>query len=125
MLQSNGGIYCIMPRRGTEEGLEEAIGGVMGGLTLSAVLGLIPSLPIPSSYVALFQLIPVINLIVSIVVVLAFDSWGFGHLIGWLCGTGLMASVGLVELWLFAIYSTVGIVVLVTKILTQARGYSR
>lgn len=71
-----------------EKGFKEAVAGVLVGIILSTVLGIIPTLPnIPAYYVGLFQLIPIINLIGSIVVVTAFESWGFWYLIGWLFGT--------------------------------------
>jgi len=108
-----------------EKGLKEAVAGVFAGIILSAVLGIIPTLPnIPPYYVGLFQLIPIINLIGSIVVVTTFESWGFWYLIGWLFGMWIMSSTGFVESWLFILYLVVGVVVLVLKIIEKLKDFS-
>jgi len=108
-----------------EKGLKEAVAGVLAGIILQAVLGIIPTLPnIPTHYVALFQLIPIINLIGSIVVVTAFESWGFWYLIGWLFGMWIMSSTGFVESWVFILYLVVGGVVFVLKLLKKLGEFS-
>ena len=103
-----------------EKGFREAVTEVFVGVILSVVLGIIPTLPIiPDDYVVLFQLIPIITLIGSIVVIEAFESWGIWYLIGWLFGMGIMSSTGLVESSLFILYLVVGGVVLIFKLLKK------
>jgi hypothetical protein len=104
-----------------EEGLE-AMTGILAGIILQAVLGVIPGLPNIPAYMrarAALQLIPIINLVGSIVIVAAFDSWGLWYLIGWLFGTGIMAIAGLIESWLLTLYLVVGAIALVLKILKK------
>jgi len=97
-------------------GFSNATKGAVGGVILSFLLGVIPRLPfVPSVYGDILKLIEVVNLVGSIVLISSFESWGVGYLIGWLSGTGIMSSVGLVESWLFTIYAVVGVVVLIVK----------
>ena len=105
-------------------GFSNAIAEVVVGIILSAILGVIPALPVSSYYVGIFQLLEVISLVGGIVLIFAMESWGFGFLIGWLFGTWIMSSAGLVESWLFTLYAVVGLIVLIGKIL-QKLGLSK
>lgn len=105
-----------------EKGLREAVAGIVTGIILQTILGIIPTIPdIPAYYVGLFQLMPIINLVGSIVIVAAFESWGSWYLVGWLFGTGIMAIGGFVESWLLTLYLAVGVVVLVLKLLKKSK----
>jgi len=107
-------------------GFREAIEGVIGGIIVSAILGVIPTLPfVPSYYVGIFQLLEVISLVGGILLIFAMESWGFGYLIGWLFGMWIMSSAGLVESWLFTLYAVVGAVVFIGKILQKVEGFLR
>lgn len=101
-------------------GFSDAIVGVVAGIVVSAILGVIPTLPfVPSYYVGIFQLFEVISLVGGIVLIFAMESWGFGFLMGWLFGMWIMSSAGLVESWLFMLYAVVGLIVLIGKILQK------
>jgi hypothetical protein len=101
-------------------GFREAIEGVVGGIIVSAILGVIPTLPfVPSYYVGIFQLFEVISLVGGILLIFAMESWGFGYLIGWLFGMWIMSSAGLVESPLFTLYAVVGAVVFIGKFLQK------
>jgi hypothetical protein len=105
-------------------GFRDAIEGVVAGIILSTILGVIPKLPsVPSYYVGIFQLIEVVNLLGSILLVFAMESWGAWYLIGWICGMWIMSSAGLVESWLFTIYAIVGVLVLIGKVLQKAKDW--
>ena len=100
-----------------ESGFSNAIKAAIGGVILSFLSGVIPKLPfVPLVYADIFKLIEVLNLVGGIVLIYSFESWGAGYLIGWLVGTGVMSSVGLVESWLFQIYTLVGVIVLIDKV---------
>ncbi len=109
-----------MPRTvGT--GFREAIVGVLGGIILSTVLRVVPTLPfVPSYYTGIFQLVEAASLIGGILLILAMEKWGIGYLLGWLIGTWIMFRIGLVESSLFTLYAVVGTVILVGKILQKA-----
>jgi len=103
-----------------ERGLVNAIREVLEGIILSAVLGIIPKLPLmPSYYAGIFQLIQAVYLIVGILVILKMESWGFWYLAGWLFGMWIMSTAGLIESWLFIIYAVVGVLVLFEKALQK------
>lgn len=107
-------------------GFREAIEGVVGGIIVSTVLGVIPTLPsVPSYYVGIFQLFEVAGLVGGILLIFSMESWGFGYLLGWLFGMWIMSSAGLVEPWLFTLYAVVGAVVFIGKILQKAEGLLR
>jgi len=104
--------------RGFRNVIEDIVSGIVLGVFLSAILPILKTLPsIPSYYISLFQLIEVVNLFGSIFVVFAMEKWGFFYLLGWLLGMWVMSYTGLVEYWLLVLYGTVGIIVLVLKIL--------
>ena len=101
-----------------ESGFGNAIVEVIVGIILSAVLGIIPRPPfVPASYVGIFQLFGVLFLVGSILVIHEMESWGIGHLVGWLSATWIMSIAGLGESWLFTIYAVVGGVTLLVRFL--------
>ncbi len=107
-------------------GFREAIVGVVGGIVLSIVLGLIPTLPfVPSYYVGIFQLFEAVSLVGGILLIFAMEKWGIGYLLGWLLGMWIMFRVGLVESSLFTLYAVVGTVIFVGKILQKAENSLR
>jgi len=108
------------------KGFREAIEGTVGGIIVSALLRVIPTLPsVPSYYVGIFKLFEVMSLIGGILLIFAIESLGFGYLLGWLFGIWIMSSAGLVESWLFTLYAVVGAVVIIGKILQKADGLLR
>lgn len=110
---------------GARSGIRDAVEGVLAGIILSAILGVIPTLPsVPSYYTGIIQLIEVVNLFGSIVLVFGMESWGAWYLIGWLFGMLIMSSAGLVESWLFTLYTIVGVLVLVGKVLQKAKEWT-
>jgi hypothetical protein len=105
-----------------QSGFGSAVVEVLEGIILSAVIGIIPKLPIvPSHYVVIFQLVEVLFFVGSILVVLAMESWGFWYLLGWLFGMWIMSSTGFVESWLFILYVLIGAVVLLVKIFKKLK----
>lgn len=101
-----------------KSGVGNAIVEVIVGIILSAILGIIPKLPlVPASYVGIFQLFDVLFLVGSILVIHEMESWGIGYLVGWLFAAWIMSIAGLVESWLFTIYAVVGGVTLLVKFL--------
>lgn len=107
---------------GIESGLGSAVIEVLEGIVLSAVIGIIPKLPmVPSYYAGIFQLVEVLFFVGSILVVLAMESWGFWYLLGWLFGMWIMSNTGLVDSGLFSLYAVVGAVVLFVKILKKLK----
>ena len=106
-------------------GFRDAVEGVLAGIILSAFLGVIPTIPsVPSYWVGIIQLIEVVNLVGSILLVFAMESWGAWYLAGWLFGTWIMSSAGLVESWLLTIYAIGGVLALVGKVLQKVRGWT-
>jgi hypothetical protein len=99
------------------KGFKEAFEGVVGGIIISTLWAIIPTLPfVPSYYVGIFQLLQVVSLVGGIFLIFAMESWGLGYLLGWLLGMWALSSVGLVESWLFTLYAVVGAVVIIGKI---------
>jgi len=109
------------------KGFKEAIEGVVGGIVISTLWAIIPTLSfVPSYYVGIFQLLQVASLIGGILLIFAMESWGFGYLLGWLFGMWIMSRAGLVDLWLFTLYAVVGAVVFIGKIskkIEQLKGF--
>lgn len=105
---------------GFREGFSDAVKGVVVGIVLSALLGVIKSLALVSSpYVGLIQLLEIVNLVGSIFLILAMESWAVGYLAGWLFGTWIMWTSGLAEYWLFVLYLIVGGLYFVVKFLQK------
>jgi len=105
-----------------QSGFRDAVIGILEGIIVSAVLGIIPKIPlVPSYYVGIIQLIEAVYLVAGILVILAMESWGFWYLLGWLFGMWIMSSTGLVESWLLTLYAIVGAVVLLVKILKKLK----
>jgi len=104
-----------------QDGIRDAIVGILEGIIVSTVLGIIPLFPnVPSYYVGIIQLFQALYLIAGILVILKMESWKFWYLVGWLIGMWIMSSTGLVESWLFVLYLVVAVPTLIIKALRKA-----
>jgi hypothetical protein len=103
------------------EGLSDAMWGAIEGAILSCLFSVfsevVVTLPdVPSYAIGIFQLLGVVLLVGSMLVVPKMKLWRIAYLIGWLLGTWIMYTAGLVESWLLVVYVIVGILAFIGKI---------
>lgn len=101
-------------------GFHYAVVVILFDIVSSAFLGAFSTLSM-SYYLGIVLVIGALNLVGCLVVVLKFESWGYGFLIGWLVGQWVFFYAGFIEFLLFIFYMIIGLGVLFFKMIQWVR----
>ena len=102
----------------TGRGFSDAIKGVVSGFIITAMIAGILNLTNQKNDIGAIE---GVNSLAGIIIIYNFESWGNGYLIGWLCATGILSALGLIDSSLFYLYLVIGALVLIGNLERQRR----